>query len=130
MDPRLGHADDVCALVESVEFFQPSDPFGTSQNVATFNGPGLHLEATIHGHGSESEKELKEKKSGNAVGKSSNVAKQPQSGNLSKSAENARSVVRGSVATARRRGSKAGSGVQPMAPEEFSGIHFIFSGGL
>ncbi len=50
---RFRHADDVRVLVEAIEFFQTGDAFSTSQNVATFNGPGLHLEATIHGHGGE-----------------------------------------------------------------------------
>jgi len=51
----LGHPDDFGVLVETIEFLQPGDTFGTSQYVATFNGPGLHLEATIHGHGGESD---------------------------------------------------------------------------
>ena len=48
---RLRHANDARLFVEFVEILHTLDTFSTRQDVATLNGPGLHLEAAIHGHG-------------------------------------------------------------------------------
>lgn len=51
LNTSLGHADDVGILVESIQLFQPGNTLGAGEDVAVFDGPGLHLEASVHGHG-------------------------------------------------------------------------------